>query len=224
MQIMAAGVKLSIKGSGHGGAMWWRFPTAGRGDLIAAVQQAGSLQFGQLLLTPNEVRPSPDAPRPEGEGLGVRASGGEGLIQTPSELRDLVRAPNGIFRPLATSTDLPRGWRVEIGWAEKLHSVVETVYPGAVADWAAHRRHEFVPGSFESTIARQTGMYRKLAGMPVDDQRKVVERVCGKCVRHATWFHRESPDGAIPCGEPCNMWLTEALKTIENDDIAETSD
>ena len=70
-------------------------------------------------LTPNEVRPSSQAPRPEGEGLGVRASEGEVLIQTPGELRDLVRAPNGVFRPLATATDLPGGWRVEIGWPEK---------------------------------------------------------------------------------------------------------
>jgi hypothetical protein len=205
-------------------ALWWRFPMSGSGELIQSVHDAGSLQFGQLLLTPEAVIPSAQAPLPQGERLLENQIGGKVLIQTPSELRDLVRAANGVFRPLATSTDLPVGWWLAIGMPDKLHSIVETVYPGTVADWAAHRRRVFRAGSFDSTIARQTGMYRKLAGMPIERQREVVARVCGKCVRHATWFHRESPDGAIPCGEPCNMWLTEALKTIENDDIAETSD
>ncbi len=91
-----------------------------------------------------------------------------------------------------------------------LPAVVETIYPGAAADWSAYRRGTFAVEAFDATIGRQTGMYRALAGLPREKQLEVVASICGKCVRHPTWFYGSSP--AMPCGEPCNVWLTAALE------------
>ena len=56
----------------------------------------------------------------------------------PASLRAFIREEP--FRPLATSADLPTGWHVELAEPQDAHAVIETVYPGLVADWAAEQR------------------------------------------------------------------------------------
>lgn len=182
------------------GSAWDHFPAVGRDDLITAVNEAGQMQFGQLLLTPHEARP---------HGCETQLE----TLTSPSALRASVREQP--FRPLATSTDLPGGWRVAVNGPAMLHAVVETVYPGAVADWAAHRRGRLHLETLASTAARQTGMYRALSGY--DHSADIVARVCGGCVRYPTWFFGNSPAGAIPCAEACNMWMTKALEAAQRE-------
>ncbi len=181
------------------GTAWDAFPSAGRDDLLAEVQRAGALTFGQLLLTEQVVQPL----MASGDARNVDR------LDSPAALRDRVRGRP--FRPLATSTDLPKGWRVEITRPEMLHAVVETVYPGAVADWSAWRRAELARESFESTIARQTGMYRPLAALGASGRAETVSRVCGKCVCSPLWIEEYLGLGKLPCAEVCNVWLTAAL-------------
>jgi sirohydrochlorin cobaltochelatase len=179
------------------GSAWDHCPAAGRNDLIAAVHEAGQMSFGQLLLTPHEVR----------------RNGREQPLETltnPAALRARVREQP--FRPLATSADLPGGWRVPVSHPAMLHAVVETVYPGAVADWAAHRRGTLLLETLASTTARQTGMYRALSGYA--HSADTVARICGACVRHPTWYFGHSPADAIPCAEGCNLWMTKALEAV----------
>ncbi|MGH9340624.1 MAG: CbiX/SirB N-terminal domain-containing protein [Acidobacteriota bacterium] len=184
------------------GSRWTCFPAQGRDELIAAVHEAGSLPFGQLLLTPTDVCP-----------MSREKDAGEAQeITDPGVLRARVR--ENPFRPLATSTDLPSGWRVGVTEPEMLHAVVETVYPGAVADWAACRRGEFSASTLSDTVNRQTGMYRELLGLPLEAQRGAVEHICGSCVRHATWFYGRTNPARIPCGEPCNWWLSLTLDRV----------
>jgi hypothetical protein len=121
----------------------------------------------------------------------VRSQGDERDTTTltePSSLRDWVRQKP--FRPLASTRDLPGGWRVEIGEPGALHAVVETVYPGAVADWASHRRGKFLAADLAMVAGRQTGMLRQLASLDRQQQSRVVASVCGNCIRHPTWFQR----------------------------------
>lgn len=179
------------------GSAWEAFPAAGRDELIAAVHSAGKLLFGQLLLTPSEVCVNGD-------------SGALETLDDPAALRTWVRESRA-FRPLATACDLPGGWRVAINDPAQLHAVVETVYPGAVADWAAYRTGRFMANSFQKVIARQTGMFRQLADF--GRSAELVARVCGKCVRQANWYSGNSPHEAIPCPEPCNLWLSAALES-----------
>jgi sirohydrochlorin cobaltochelatase len=184
----------------QGGSAWDHYPATGRDDLIAAVNEAGHMSFGQLLLTAHEVR----------------RNGREQPLETltdPAALRARVREQP--FRPLSTSADLPGGWRVPVSDPAMLHAVVETVYPGAVADWAAHRRGALPLETLASTTARQTGMYRALSGYA--HSADMVARVCGGCVRHPTWYFGHSPAAAIPCAEACNLWMTEALEATQRE-------
>ncbi|MBZ0289006.1 MAG: hypothetical protein K8I30_15415, partial [Anaerolineae bacterium] len=150
---------------------WGGFPTVGRDSLIKAVYQRGCLVFGQLLLTPDEVCP-------------VEHPGEGRALTTPEALRAYVR--ENPFRPLPTAHDLPGGWRVPVRPPEQLHAVVETIYPGAVADWAASQQDVFLPSTLAATAARQTGMYRDVRQAEAG---AAVEQVCGGCVRYPTWYY-----------------------------------
>jgi sirohydrochlorin cobaltochelatase len=180
---------------GREGSTWDGFPTAGRDVLIEAAQAAGRLRFGQLLLTPSRVQLIDD-------------TADTIALESPSELRSRLRREP--FRPLATTCDLPGGWHVAIDEPSRLHAVVETVYPGAVADWAAHRRGELRAASLGEVAARQTGMLRELAALSRPQESALVDGICGGCVRHPTWFYDGSPEGVIPCAEPCNTWMSRA--------------
>lgn len=182
------------------GSPWQAFPTVGRDALLEAITQAGKLIFGELLLSLAEVCPiqkTPDSP--------------VHTIETPAALRRFIRETP--FRPLATSRDLPNGWHVPITDPNMLHAVVETIYPGAVADWAHHRHASFTWTSLPHLAARQTGMYQKLAELDAGSCAESVAHVCGNCVRHPTWFYADSPPNTIPCGEACNYWMSRTLES-----------
>jgi sirohydrochlorin cobaltochelatase len=193
---------------------WDGFPTAGRRELIQVMLEArgGGLDFGQLHLTPDEVRI-----------IGVSDDNHSDLITSPSQLRRRVRGGGDNFRPLTTSNDLPGGWYVKIESPQQLHGVVETVYPGAVADWAAQQNGQFTVTPLDALIERQTGMFRDLSQMDFDQTATVVQKVCGGCVRQPTWFDKGAGGGEpqtrkmIPCREACNLWLSKALEMKESE-------
>lgn len=173
---------------------WDGFPTVGRDALIEAVRAAGWIEFGQLTLSLHEVRPTEmDFEHPLVE------------FNDPAALRTHLR--QSPFRPLATTTDLPRDWIVRIEKRSQLHAVVETVYPGLVADWA--RRATLTPTPLDALAARQTGLYRQISDLPPERRAEAVAQVCGRCVRQPTWF--TGAREPLPCAEACSFWLTQAL-------------
>lgn len=182
-----------------GSSQWQHFPRAGRHQFVEAIQQNGSLEFGQLYLTPNEVKP-------------VTAKPECVTITDPMTLRRWVGEKP--FRPLATSDDLPDNWRVPVEHVDWLPAIVETIYPGAIADWAALQAGHFQAESLARVSERQTGMFRGVHHTPIDTIEQVVESICGHCARHATWFHQTSPKGTIPCQSPCNVWLSRVMEAV----------
>ncbi|MBK8033086.1 MAG: hypothetical protein IPK17_27095 [Chloroflexi bacterium] len=131
------------------------------------------------------------------------------IIETPTALRQRVR--ENPFRSLATSDDLPRGWRVPITDPAQIHAVIETVYPGVIGLFASEPMGQFRAHPLAETARRQLGMYRSLETLPRAAQSKLVERVCGRCILEPLWF--DQPEiYELPCPEPCNHWLSAALE------------
>lgn len=174
---------------------WNTFPQAGCQELWDEVQASGQIQFGQLTLTPDSVRPS--------QSVSVVT-----VVDSPSELRKIIREEP--FRPLLSTDDLPSGWQVNITSAEHLASVVETIYPTALAEWSAQRQGNFQTNMLENVSHRQQGMFKGLHALLHDEIEALCNRICSGCVRHVTWFHGSSPKNEIPCKEPCNWWLSHA--------------
>lgn len=177
-------------------SVWDRFPRAGMDELWDAVQQQEILRFGQLGLTTQQVI--------------VYTVGDLDTASTltkPSQIRRVSR--ESPFRPL--SYPIPGGWTVKAGSPQRLHAIVETIYPGAVAEWAAARQGTFTAEPLDVTLARQTGQYRPLIGMSAEEQKELCATVCRNCVRAPTWANILS-DKIIPCREACNVWLSAALE------------
>lgn len=178
---------------------WGHYPAAGASELIDAVEKRGTMPFGHILLTTTEVRHS--AP-----------SSVMTTITTPAALRQQVR--ENPFRPLAVSDDLPNGWRVPVSQINMLPAIVETIYPGALADWALYRHGNLTIGSLRNLGERQVGMFRDIHLTPQTTVEECIELLCGHCARHATWHYGESPENAIPCPEPCNLWLSRVKEAV----------
>ena len=179
--------------------VWAGFPQAGADQLFAEMRKKGIMRFGQIQLSQSEVKPLHSV------------IAGEPLDH-PAALRQRVREHP--FRPLAVSNDLPSAWRVPVTEADILPAVVETIYPGALADWAANRAGQFRPGSLVEVSKRQVGIFRDMHLMPPAAVEDAVNTICGRCARHATWFYGQSPKDAIPCSEPCNWWMSRVKEAV----------
>jgi sirohydrochlorin cobaltochelatase len=175
------------------------FPTYGR-ELLWEQVNAQPFAFGQLWLEANQVR-FPKSAR----------------IRTDwevSSLRNAVRnTPNG-FRFHAAALDLPEDLpALAVTNAEELHAIVETIYPGAVAHWARAQAGTFSANTFVRTVSRQVGQFRALAALSEAKQSDLITTICMNCARHPTWHDGMIPKNEhIPCGEPCNVWLSTALQ------------
>lgn len=189
----------------HSGSCWEAFPAVGREVLMEVVGRTGTFILGQLQLSTQAVTPL--------ESKAAAPDRAPEQLESPEALRQRVRQPDDRFRPLSVSADLPLEWQVECLPPERLHAVVETVYPGVIAAWAMAQQGHFSPDSLESLSRRQTGIFRKLTALDQDQQAGLVTSTCGGCVLHPSWF--DGVVGDVPCPEPCNLWMSRALTQIE---------
>lgn len=183
---------------------WSGFPTAGRNTLLRALKRESIMRFGQVSLSQDRAWRS-------GDSEGGRA------MATPADLRAHIRdAP---FRPLSTSRDLPGGWQVELAAPEQAYAVLETVYPGMVADWAARQTGQFATESLQTVSQRQVGLFKDIHLLPKPLVKQTVEQVCSGCVCQPIWWQEPKTESAasagLPCRSACNLWLSKAQKMRE---------
>jgi sirohydrochlorin cobaltochelatase len=187
------------------GSAWDCFPSKGRKILAILIERFGTFYAGRLMLTSTEVRYNYDKNPTE-------------TITEPGDLRRFVREKNG-FRPLATSSDLPRGWRVPITrGSDQVYAVFETIYPGSTCQLPGFSP-ETKFNTLAEVVARQTGQYRKLADFSREQEQKIVEQVCGNCIQVPRWFSFHGQERSnLHCPEPCNVWLSTAFKELKGNE------
>ncbi len=181
---------------------WACFPSAGRRLLSKALDAGRILTLGQVNVSRERVWHSD-------------ARAGSRKFGSPASLRRHLREQP--FRPLPTSVDMPGDWQVECEKTDDAHAVVETVYPGVVADWAANCQGRLTTESLETVARRQQGMFRGIQNLAKAALMETFDRVCGGCIRQPTW--REdlaANDAALPCRSACNVWLSAALEMGES--------
>lgn len=167
-------------------------------------------EFAQVLVRrePNgfELRHAADANRPAGELRLVSLSDLRPLAQTTVE---------GTFRPLRTAPNLARGWRINVASPTDLEAALNTLYPGALADWFAFQTGSVAATEFRAFATRQTGLFARIAQLSDDQAARLTRACCDRsvCLRRRLWaVGRAGPDEAdekslIPCFEPCALWL-----------------
>lgn len=139
------------------------------------------------------------------------------------EVRELSQfTSGGAFRPLKSAPNLQTGWWFLATNLAQLEFALNTLYPGAVADWFAVRSGSFAPTHFRPFTARQTGMYR-ITAMLSDAQAAPVIRACCApkfCLKQRLWtvegLTTDSIENKslIPCLEPCALLMEFARKAM----------
>ena len=177
---------------------WQHLPRGGRAALLRALDSEAILQFGQVMVSHKRAWHH------------ANEAGGT-VLSSAAALREYLRERP--FRPLATSADLPSGWQVHYDEPECAHAVIETVYPGLVADWAAKKRGALATESLADIGKRQSGMFKDIQRLPADIIEQTLEQTCQNCIRQPSWWLDTDRDGGeLPCRSACNLWLSTARK------------
>lgn len=179
---------------------WRGFPKVGRDSLVKALKTGRPLQFGQVMMTEKRV---------------WHCDNDEGSASMSSAAQLRARLRQDPFRPLSTSADLPAGWHVDLDRPAQAHAVLETVYPGLVADWAARHQGNFLVEPLKATSERQVGMFKGIHSLAAKLIDRTVAKVCGACIRQPTWW-KDEPEADLPCKAACNYWLSSAAKVGES--------
>lgn len=158
----------------------------------------GTRRFGQLTITQTA----------DGTSIGVPGERLRALESTEEALFEFIRTDDdGRYRPLSGALTLPQGWEITVGGALSFEQAIETVYPLALA----HQRQladgvlRVVP--LEDVLARQSGRYESASQLSHGGRARVVETVCGSCVRCPVWDSAPCGVNDIPCPEPCSVFV-----------------
>ncbi len=181
------------------GSDWAGFPTSGRRALRQALEARRILRFGQVMVSSERA-------------WHCESDHESRAFTTPAALRSFVR--DIPFRPLPSSADLPVNWHVDLATPADARAVLETVYPGLVADWAAQAKGRIETDSLEDIGRRQDGMFKDIHKLTRVVIEATLRKVCGQCVRQPTWWQDLRPTSdVLPCRSACNLWLSTARKT-----------
>ena len=160
-----------------------------------------------------------------GEGFELRhVDDREGKdLKVVRDLKEIAQCTEDrTFRPLKSAPNLRRGWRAEVRDAEELGLALNSLYPGAVADWFAVRSGRAQPTNYREFTARQTGMYRITAMLSDALAAEATGACCDRkfCLKQRLWtvpglaVDDAKQKSAIPCLEPCAIMLEFARKVM----------
>ena len=122
----------------------------------------------------------------------------------------IAAAREALFIPCRRAVDTPGGWHVDLEQPDAAPAVLETVYPGVLADWSAQRRGELQTESLADIGGRQDGMFKDIQRLPNSVIQRTVDEICGACERQPTWHGADG--GGLPCRAACNWWLSNARR------------
>jgi len=174
-------------------AVWSHVPQVGQQKLLSELKKNGALDFGQLHITSQAIYP--------------HGSTRQHRFDNVTAFRKHIR--ENPFRPLASSSDLPLDWVVPVNLVESIPAVVETVYPGSLADWAAEGASEPI------NTLHQVDKHKALGSLDEGKREHFVVDTCGRCCKHPVWHDASRPLGAVPCFKPCNLLLSIIKENVQ---------
>jgi hypothetical protein len=129
---------------------------------------------------------------------------------------------DGAFRPLKSAPNLQTGWKFFARDESQLERALNTIYPGAIADWFAVKSGKAAPTNYREFTNRQTGMYRITAMLSDEQAATMIRACCHKkfCLKQRLWavagLEADSlvEKSLIPCLEPCAILLEFARKAM----------
>jgi sirohydrochlorin cobaltochelatase len=145
--------------------------------------------------------------------------------EVPEAARYIANADDsGAFRPLKTTPNLIRGWRLVLPDALAVRWALDYLYPAMTGVWFSHLSGSLQSVPLRQTLGRQTGMYRVTQKISDSDARTSIDRFCSGCLKQRLWEiagpnptpPQISPQ-SIPllCHEACNLLVAEIRKLVK---------
>gem|GEM_PF-56137 len=144
----------------------------------------------------------------------------------PADARHLAKYDaEGAYRPLRYSPSLRSGWRFSALTGAQVCQVIENFYPTTIDDWYRERTHRTEVTHFRDRVARQSGMYARLAALDSAQLTAAVEETCcdRHCLKRRLWQESESQaiplscgEGILPCPAPCSVVLEAARRRLDH--------
>lgn len=146
----------------------------------------------------------------------------------PHAAAEIARWDNkGNYRPLKGAPTLRRSWILELSSIADLRVALDLLYPAAIANWLAWQEHRLTPTPLRDTLARQSGMFRKIGQLTDSEAEAVTAQCCNSesgCLRRVLWPitlgqpHTLTEPAPTPspqeipylCPEACNFWIAAA--------------
>ena len=178
----------------------------------------GGRSFGQVVVRPLpeggfELRHAEDAGAPEG----VLAS-----HEDPRAAREIAKlTEEGEYRPLKSSPNLRRGWRLRVEDAGGLYVAMNYLYPSAVVHWFLYRNGRLEITNYRENAARQSGIYKRVQRLSDGGVQNAARACCedAVCLKKTLWdvdentpLGSERGEGEIPCPEPCSIFVSFARR------------
>jgi hypothetical protein len=197
-----------------------------REALAAEVRQAGDAGLVFLEARIREMA----------EGFEIRhredvAASEESLVlhTGPHQARHIAQTTaSGQHRPLKTSPNLRRGWRLAGLGEGELWTALDYLYPSCALDRFREAEGRLATTSWRDTAERQSGIYSAVRLLESEDLPRTVEACCAAsvCGRRVAWGESagDEPlsaegDGlagsvTVPCPEPCSLFISFARKVL----------
>jgi sirohydrochlorin cobaltochelatase len=130
----------------------------------------------------------------------------------------------GAFRPLKTTPDLIRGWRLVLRDASAVRLALDFLYPAMTGVWLSYLNGALVAVPLRDTLGRQTGMYRITQKISDADARTTIDQFCSGCLKQRLWEiagPNPTPPQLLPasipllCQEACNLLVAEIRKVVK---------
>jgi hypothetical protein len=157
------------------------------------------------------------------------------VSEDPHAAREIARlTEGGEYRPLKSSPNLRRGWKLRVADARSLATAMNYLYPAGVVHWYLHREGRLNLTSFRENAARQSGIYKRVQRLSDQGVLDAAVACCedSVCLKKTLWdVDEDTPldvdrgEGEIPCPEPCSIFVSFArrVRLFEREKALETT-
>lgn len=148
----------------------------------------------------------------------------EGLAvhEDPREAREISKlTEEGEYRPLKSSPNLRRGWLLRVPNEAGLGVAMNYLYPAGLVHWHLRREGRLEVTHYRENAARQSGIYKRVQRLSDTGVTNAALACCedAVCLKARLWdVDEETPldegrgTGAIPCPEPCSVFVSFARR------------
>lgn len=144
------------------------------------------------------------------------------LHEDPRAAREVAKLTGaGEYRPLKSSTNLRRGWRLLLTDERALALAMNYLYPAGIAHWYLEREGHLRITHYRENAARQSGIYKRVQRLSDEGVSNTARACCADevCTKRILWdvdentpLGMERGRGEIPCPEPCSVFISFARR------------